>query len=75
MYKEIWRKLKDLIRSKINKADDYDKKFMKIILNSDDDDDSPFDEALELHNMTTVVKFVFYEDNKYYLEAFLDECL
>ena len=74
MYKEIWRKLKDLIRSKISKADDYDKKFMKIILNSDDDD-SPFDEALELHNMITIVKFVFCEDNKYYLEAFLDECL
>ena len=36
-YEEIWRKIKDLIRSINNKSDDCDKKFIKIKLYADDD--------------------------------------
>ena len=32
-------------------------------------------ETLELHNMITVARAVFLEDNKYYPKVFLDECL
>ena len=45
---------------------------MKIKLNSDD---LSLKKIKELHNMVIVVRFVFHEDNKYYLQVFLDECL
>ena len=35
-YKELWIKIRDLIRLVTKKADDYDEKFIKIKLHSDD---------------------------------------
>ena len=35
-YEELWTKIRDLIRSKTNNSDNYDEKYMKIKLNSDD---------------------------------------
>ena len=35
-YKELWNKIKDLIRSITNNSDKYDEKCMKIKFNSDD---------------------------------------
>ena len=49
------------------KSDDYDEKFIKIKLDSDD--------KLELPVMVIVVRATFYENNKYYPQAFLAECL
>ena len=46
---------------------------MKIKFNSDDN--LPLDETLKLHNLTIVVRSVFQEDNKYYPQIYLDECL
>ena len=31
--------------------------------------------TIEVHNKTIVVKDVFHENSKYYLQVFLDECL
>ena len=45
---------------------------MKIKFNSDDD--LPLNKTLKLHNLTIIVRSVF-EDGKYYLQVFLDECL
>ena len=39
------------------------------------DDDFPLKKTLELHNMIIVVRSVFDEGNKYYLQVFLDDCL
>ena len=36
-YKELWNKIKELIRSITNNLDTYDEKYMKIKFNSDDD--------------------------------------
>ena len=44
-------------------------------LKSDSDDDLPLDKAIEIHNVTVVVKAIFCENNKYYPQVFLDECL
>ena len=38
------------------------------------DDDFPLKKTLELH-MIIVVRSVFDEGNKYYLQVFLDDCL
>ena len=40
---------------------------------SNSDDDLPLNKTLEIHNATIVVRAVFYEENKYYLQVFLDE--
>ena len=52
-----------------NKPDEYEKDFIKIKFNSDDN--VPSNKMLKLHNLTSIVIFVFQEDNK----VFLDECL
>ena len=62
-YEEVWTKIRDLIRSKTNSSGNYDEKYMKIKLNSDDD--LPLKKTLELHNMIIVVRAVFHEDTKY----------
>ena len=46
---------------------------MKIKFNSEDN--LPINKLLKLHNLTVVVRSVFREDSKYYLQSFLDECL
>ena len=46
---------------------------MKIKLSSDDN--LPLNKILKLHNITIVIRSAFQEDNKYYPQVFLDECL
>ena len=46
---------------------------MKIKLDSDDD--LPSGKILNLHSMTVVIRSIFQEDNKYYPQILLDECL
>ena len=38
-------------------------------------DSLPLNKTLKLHNLTIVIRSVFQEDGKYYLQVFLDECL
>ena len=47
--KEMWSKVRDLIRSITNNSEDYDEKYMKIKSNSDDD--LRLKKTLELHKM------------------------
>ena len=46
---------------------------MKIKFNSDDD--LPLNKILKFHMLTILVRSVFEEDDKYYSQIFLDECL
>ena len=39
------------------------------------DDNLPLNKTLRLHNLTVTVRSVFKEDDKYYPQMFLDECL
>ena len=41
----------------------------------DSDDDLPSNKLLKLHNLTIVFRSGFEEDDKYYLQIFLDEFL
>ena len=54
-------------------SDDYDEKHMKIKFNSDDD--LPLNKTLEICIMIIAARAAFYENNKYYPQVFLDECL
>ena len=51
-------------------SDNYDEKYMKIRLNSDED--LPLKKP---YNLIIAIRYAFYEGNKYYPLVFLDECL
>ena len=72
-YEELWSKIRDLIRSITKNSDDYDEKYMKIKFSSDYE--LPVNKTIEVPGMIIVVRAVFYENNKYYLQVFSDECL
>ena len=55
------------------KTGEYEKDYMKIKFNSDDD--LPLNKTLKLHMFTIIVRSVFEEDGKYYPQVFLDDCL
>ena len=55
------------------KSDEYDKKYMKIKFNSDDE--LSLNKTIEIPTMTTVFRVVFHENNKYYTQLFSDKCL
>ena len=73
-FTKLWDEIKHLIET-INegKKDEYEKDFMKIKFNSDDN--LPLNKMLKLHMLTVIVRSVFEEDGKYYPQVFLDECL
>ena len=62
-----------MIRSITKNSDDYDEKYIKIKINSDDE--LPRNKTVKVPSMMMVVKAVFYENNKYYPQIFLDGCL
>ena len=72
-YTELWDKIQNLIERNSIKAGEYEKDFMKIKFSSDDN--LPLNKILKIHNMTIVIRSIFQEDGKYYLQIFLDECL
>ena len=71
---KLWDDIKHFIET-INegKKDEYEKDFMKIKLNSDDN--LPLNKMLKLHMLTVTVRSVFGDNSKYYSQVFLDECL
>ena len=46
---------------------------MKIKFNSDDE--LPLNKTIDLDSMIIIVRAVFHENNKYYPQVFLSECL
>ena len=72
-YEELWIQIRDLIQSITKNSDDYDEKYMKIKFDSDDN--LPLNKTIEIILVTIVVIAVFHENNKYYPQDFLDECL
>ena len=72
-YEELCIKIRDLIRSMTKKSEHYDGKYMKIKFNRDDE--LPLNKTIEIPSMITVVRAACYQNNKYYLQVFLNECL
>ena len=63
----------DKIKEITNDECDYEKDYMKIKFNSDDD--LPLKKPLKFHLMTITRRSVFEEDNKLYLQVFLNDTL
>ena len=73
-YTNLWDEIKYHIQTiNADKTGEYEKDYMKIKLNSDDD--LPLNKILKLHNLTIIFRSVFEEDDKYYPQVFLDGCL
>ena len=54
-------------------SDDYDEQYMTIKFNSDDE--LPLNKTIEIPTVIIAVRAVFHENNKYYSQVSLDECL
>ena len=72
-YEEMQSKIKDLVRSITKNSVDYDEKYMKIKFYADSE--LPLNKTIEIPTMTIVFTAVFHENNKYYQQVFLEECL
>ena len=78
--KELLKKYYDVfngMRQKLKKISsgecDYEKDYMRIKFNSDDD--LPLNKPLKFHLMTITIRSVFEEDGKLYPQLFLDDTL
>ena len=65
-------KIRDLIDQK-KKSDDYDEKYMKIEFDSNDK--LLLNKMIQIPVMAIVVRGIFYQNNKYYPQLFLDKCM
>ena len=73
-YADVWDGIKNEIKA-INggKENDYEKDYMKIKFNSDDD--LPLNKPLKFHTMTIIIRSVSEEGGKLYSQVFLDDAL
>ena len=73
-YLEVWNGIKDSIE-KINdsKLGEYDKDYMKIKFNSDDD--ISLNKQLNFISLTVIIRNIFEKDGKYYPQFFWDDFL
>ena len=72
-YNDVWNGIKSKIKEISSGECDYEKYYMKIKFNSDDD--LPLIKSLKFHAMTIVIRSVFEEDGKLYPQVFLDDGL
>ena len=59
--------IKHLIKAENDNSDDYDDKYLKIKINSND--------KLKMYKLVILVRKIFIDDNKYCPQVFLEECL
>ena len=72
-YEVLRINIRDLIRSVTKKSDDYDEKYM--IIKFDTDEKLLLNKRINVPIIIIVVRAVFNENNKHYLQVILDECL
>ena len=72
-YNDVWNGIKNKIEEVSSGECDYEKDYMKIKFNSDDD--LPLRKPLKYHLMTITIRSVFEEDGKLYPQVFLDDTL
>ena len=66
-YNDVWHGINGGIEN------EYEKDYMKIKFNSDDD--IPLNKPLKFYNMAVTIRSVFEEDVKLYPQVFLDDTL
>ena len=72
-YNDFFNGIRDKIKEVSSDECDYEKDYMKIKFNSDDD--LPLNKQLKFHNMTITIRSVFEKYGKLYPQVFLDDTL
>ena len=72
-YNDVFNGIRDKIKEINSNECDYEKDYMKVKFNSDDD--LPLNKSLEFRLMTITSRYVFEEDGKLYPQVFLDNTL
>ena len=72
-YNDVFNGIRDKIKEINSDECDYEKDYMKIKFNSDDD--LSLNKPLKFHNMTIIIRSVFEEDGKLYPQVLLDDTL
>ena len=72
-YNDVWNGIKNKIKEVSSGECDYEKDYMKIKFNSDDN--LPLNKPLKFYNMTITIRSVFEEDGKLCWQVFLDGAL
>ena len=72
-YNDVFNGIGDKFKEINSDECDYEKNYMKIKFNSDDD--LPLNKPLKFHLMTITIRSVFEEDGKLYPQVFLDDTL
>ena len=72
-YNDVWHGINDKIKEAISGECDYEKYYMKIKFNSDDN--LPLNKPIKFHNMTIIIRYIFEEDGNLYPQVFLDDTL
>ena len=72
-YNDVWNGIKNKIEEMSNGECDYEKDYMKIEFNSDDN--LPLKKLLKFHMMTMIIRSVFEEDGKVYPQDVLGDAL
>ena len=70
---DVWNGIKNKIKEVGDSECDYEKDYMKIKFNSDDN--LPLNKPLKFNLMTITIRSVFKEDGKLYPQLFLDDAL
>ena len=72
-YNDVFNGIRDKIKEINSDECDYEKDYMKIKFNSDDD--LPLKKPLKFHLMTITTRSIFKEDGKLYPQVFLNDTL
>ena len=72
-YNDVWNGIKKKIKEVSDSECDYEKDYMKIKFDSEDN--LPLNKPLKFHLMTITIRSVFEEDGKLYTQLFLDDTL
>ena len=73
-YAKVWYEISEQIKKiKGGLVNEWDKDYMKIKFDSNDD--IPLKKILKFRALTIVIRFVFDNEGKYYLQVFLDDAL
>ena len=72
-YNDVWNRIKNKIEEVSSDECDFEKDYMKINFNSDDN--LPLNKPLKFHNIAITIRSVFEEDGKLYPQVFLDDTL
>ena len=72
-FTELWGEIKNKIEIINDDEFKYGKDFMEIKFDSGDD--VPLNKPLNLHMLTIIVRSVFEDEGKFYLQVYLDGCL